>query len=151
MIKNFPIENGVLLEDIVKKTNEALDRKDYFQALLFQVASIEATLRNRLFEAAHKRSSAENFCYGYQTKYSLLIDGLNLLGGEEELEKDLREYGKKRNKIIHAILQFSSYQELNNSAEEGLKLGSKIYNVLRTPPNRCMKKPPRVGTGKAQA
>ncbi len=130
MSQKHPVENGVLLEDIVKKTNEAVERKDYFQALLFQFVFMEALLRDRIFVVAEKRPDAENFCYDHRTTHKRLVDGFELLGGEADLVKDLREYGTKRNKLVHGILQFSSYQELDELAKDALKLGSKIHNVL---------------------
>jgi hypothetical protein len=135
MKKKLPVENGVILEEIVKKVEEAVAREDCFQALLFQFVFIEAMLRNRIFALAKKRPNAESFCYDHRTKHGHLVDGFELLGGEADLVKNLREYGKKRNKVVHEILQFSSYQELNELAEDALKLGSKIHSVLRIPPN----------------
>jgi len=127
--KKWRHPNASILHGVAAKMSLALREHDFFQSVLLQFSLIEIALRYSVVSKA-TNGTGRKIAFDSNTKISNLIDCLGLLGVDDRLINKLREYNKKRNQLVHGILQFTDYQSLNIEAGKAFILGEEIRDSI---------------------
>lgn len=119
--------------DLIKRlqilAKSSFDNGDYLGASVLQILFLEGSLSlavGLLLEQRDlEKGFADKYSQGYQS-FNSLIDFFFLLSLDKEIYSKLREINKKRNKIIHNIFEFSTFDQI---LQESRELYLESYNL----------------------
>lgn len=122
---------------------EAYEKGDYILAFFYQVEIFENTMTPMIAGRARHLGKDEKEVkrLAYKGNFDTKINNFIEISGEEfrSIWKDLHNYRKRRNKIIHKKSEFKNEAELKRFSKESWELGTNILfcfiNSIENYPN----------------
>jgi hypothetical protein len=127
--------NSELMKELNQIAKASFDRQEYLASVLIYFQMVEGLLRhqisyfafvNRVDEKAILKASED------EQSFPRLVLYLDLVKPDNGLSKRLKDFGKKRNKIVHNLLTFdlnSMKQDLRDFSIEGVRLYRNLLHL----------------------
>lgn len=116
-----------------KMVRVAFNQRRYFEASLIQYVLLEVWLRIYLLLllGKHGVNNRDQYWDKQYTRFSDMINYVELLGAPSKIISKLRALNKLRNKIIHQTYSYKGKREINIDAAKLLNLGLNTETILK--------------------
>lgn len=116
-------------QDLVNRSEGAFLRKDYLEAFLLQSCVIEGVVKNYAEATLHSELAKSRILKEKFKNFEMarLIDDLFLAKKlTPELHEDLNKYRKKRNEVVHHLLELENEVTLDEELKEAYEAGRQM-------------------------
>ena len=129
-------------EHLLNEAEGSFLKKEYLEAFLIQSCIIEGVLKEyaskKLLSIIHQSSALENKFKNFEL--ARLIDELFISGKiKNSLYEDLSAYRKKRNEVIHDLLEYEDKEKLDEELKEAYEKGKRMKGFIVDDINKEMK------------
>lgn len=123
-------DSEISIKDLRARADEAIAQEKYIEATCIQMCVMEGILRDAIKFRLGGKKELKHYWDESSTHFAVLVDYFELLGGDAEIIKKMREYTASRNPLVHKILLFRTMEDLNQAAQKTFELGESLMDMM---------------------